>query len=80
MVTLAVFNMVGNLILIVLMVKTERRTMVNLRPEASDNLHGLLLSTEQPRRRSGAIDNDGPFLRVKFYDKVIQGREGINLF
>ena len=46
MVTLAIFNMLGNLALIVLMVKTERRTMVNLRPEAYENHGALLLSNE----------------------------------
>ena len=36
--------MIGNLILIVLMFKTERRTIENRRPEVNDNLNYLLLS------------------------------------
>lgn len=81
MMAISITNMIGNLVLIVLMVKTERRTLENRRPEANDNLNVLLLSNEQPYRRRQNSDNiDGPFIRVKFYDKVIQGREGVNLF
>jgi len=38
--------MIGNLILIILMVKTERRTLENRRPEVSDNLNVLLMSND----------------------------------
>lgn len=69
MMTLSIINMMGNLILIILMVKTERRTLGNLRPEANDNL-AILLSNEHPRRRSQLFDA-GPHLSAKFQDKVI---------
>ena len=78
MMTLAVFNMLGNLALIVLMVRTEKRTMENRRPEVSDNLNVLLMSNEQQSRRR-SMDIQGPFISVKFYDKVIGGSLG-NLF
>ena len=79
MMTLAIINMSGNLVLIILMIRTEKRTLENRRPEINDNLDVLLLSNEQPRRRNS--DNiQGPYIRAKFYDKVIQGREGVNLF
>ncbi len=70
MMTLAIINMSGNLVLIILMIRTEKRTLENRRPEISEHLDGLLLSNEQPRRRmSNSIQ--GPFIRAKFYDKVI---------
>ena len=72
MMAVSITNMIGNLILIVLMIKTERRTLENRRPEANDNLNVLLLSNEQPNRRRKNSDNiEGPFIRAKFYDKVI---------
>ena len=46
MLVISIVNMLGNLILIVLMVKTERRTLENRRPEANDNLNVLLLSND----------------------------------
>jgi len=46
MLTLAIFNMAGNLVLIILIIKTEKRTMENRRPEVSDNLNVLLLSND----------------------------------
>ena len=46
MMTLSIINMTGNLILIILMVKTERRTLENRRPEVSDNLNVLLMSND----------------------------------
>lgn len=46
MMTLSIINMIGNLILIILMVKTERRTLENRRPEVSDNLNVLLMSND----------------------------------
>lgn len=45
MIALNIISMVGNLLLIILMVKTEKRTLENRRPETSDNLV-LLLSNE----------------------------------
>jgi len=69
MMILSIFNMCGNLMLIVLMAKTERRTLENRRPEANDQINMLLHSGEAPRRRSASTD--GPFINVKFYDKVI---------
>ncbi len=79
---LSIVNMTGNLVLIILMVKTERRTLENRRPEVTENhLHTLLASNDQPnRRRSSNNSIDGPFINAKFYDKVIQGKEGANLF
>lgn len=70
MMTTSIINMLGNLMLIILMVKTERRTLGNLRPEPNDNL-AILLSNEQPRRRSTTLFNNGPYISVKFQDKVI---------
>lgn len=58
MMTLSIINMAGNLILIILMVKTERRTLGNPRPEPNDNL-AILLSNEHPRRRSILL-SEGP--------------------
>ncbi len=47
MLTLSIFNMAGNLVLIILMIKTEKRTLENRRPEVSDNnLDVLLLSND----------------------------------
>ena len=81
MMAISITNMIGNLVLIVLMIKTERRTIENRRPEANDNLNTLLLSNEPTsRRRNGSENIEGPFIRAKFSDKVIQGREGVNLF
>ena len=80
MMTLSIINMTGNLILIILMVRTERRTLEMPRPEINDHLN-LLLSNEQPgHRRIDFFDDGGPFISAKFYDKVIQGKEGVNLF
>ncbi len=31
-------------------------------------------------RRRSSNNIDGPFINAKFYDKVIQGREGVNEF
>ena len=45
MIALNIISMIGNLLLIILMVKTEKRTLENRRPETSDNLV-LLLSNE----------------------------------
>lgn len=78
MMILSIFDMSGNLMLIILMVKTERRTLENRRPEANDQISVLLDSGGAPRRRIALTD--GPFINAKFYDKVIQGREGVNLF
>ena len=78
MMTLCIIDMCGNLVLIILMVRTERRTLDNRRPEAYDGLNVLMLSNEPVRRRTASIE--GPFISVKFYDKVIQGQEGVNLF
>ena len=44
MMAISIINMSGNLILIALMIKTERRTLENRRPE--QNLTDLLLSNE----------------------------------
>ena len=44
MMAMSIINMSGNLILIVLMFKTERRTLENRRPESNYNLSDLLLS------------------------------------
>ena len=71
MMAISITNMIGNLILIVLMIKTERRTLENRRPEANYNLNDLLLSSEQPNRRRLSENIEGPFIRAKFYDKVI---------
>ena len=46
MMAMSIMNMSGNLILIVLMIKTERRTLENRRPESNHNLNDLLLSNE----------------------------------
>ena len=46
MMTLSIINMSGNLVLIILMIRTEKRTLENRRPEISDNLDVLLLSNE----------------------------------
>ena len=46
MMTLSIVNMGGNLLLIILMFKTERRTRAKPRPEQSDNVNELLLSAE----------------------------------
>ena len=46
MMTLAIFNMAGNLALIILMFRTEKRTLENRRPEAFGNLDVLLLSND----------------------------------
>ena len=46
MLTLSIINMTGNLILIILMIRTEKRTLENRRPEVSDHLNVLLLSNE----------------------------------
>ena len=70
MMVVSIINMLGNLILIILMVRTERRTMENRRPEASDNINVLLLSNDMNRRRSSR-SIEGPYIRAKFYDKVI---------
>lgn len=51
MMGLSIVNMAGNLVLIILMVKTEKRTLMNRRPEVNDNLDGLLQSNEQANRR-----------------------------
>jgi hypothetical protein len=81
MMTLSIVNMTGNLVLIILMVKTERRTLENRRPEVPDNhLNTLLMSNDQMNRRRSSNNIDGPFINAKFYDKVIQGKEGVNLF
>ena len=48
MMAISIINMTGNLVLIVLMFKTEKRTLENRRPEASDNLNDILLSGNQP--------------------------------
>jgi len=44
-IVLSIISMAGNLLLIILMVRTEKRTLENRRPETSDNLV-LLLSNE----------------------------------
>lgn len=80
MLCLNILELSCNLSLIVLMLRTEKRTLDNRRPEASDQLNVLLLSTDPGQRRKSSADRSGPFIRVRFYDKVIQGREGINLF
>ena len=79
MIAVAIINMSGNLILIILMIRTEKRTMQNRRPETNDYLNDLLLSNEIPRRTSSS-NIEGPYIRIKFQDKVITGHEGINLF
>ena len=80
MMTLSIVNMTGNLILIILMVRTERRTLEMPRPEINDHLNVLLSSDQQNRRRMDFFDDGGPFISAKFSDKVIQGKEGVNLF
>jgi hypothetical protein len=79
MITLASLAILGNLLLVVLMFKTEKRTLQNMRPEPSENIHAVLLSSEVSHKRFSWM-NDGPYMRVKFLDKVIQGKEGVNLF
>ena len=80
MMALSIVNMTGNLILIILMVRTERRTLEMPRPEINDHLNVLLSSDQQNRRRTDFFDDGGPFISAKFSDKVIQGKEGVNLF
>ena len=46
MFSLAGFNMLGNFLLVILMFRTERRTITNMRPETSENINAVLLSTE----------------------------------
>lgn len=52
MMAVAIINMTGNLVLIILMIRTERRTLENRRPETNDYLNDILLSNEIPRRTS----------------------------
>ena len=70
MIALASFNVLGNLCLVVLMFKTERRTIQNMRPEPSENIHAVLLSSEISARRNNVL-NEGPYISIKFLDKVI---------
>jgi len=52
MMAVAIINMTGNLVLIIFMIRTERRTLENRRPETNDLLNDILLSNEIPRRTS----------------------------
>ena len=79
MMIVAIINISGNLILIILMIRTEKRTLDNRRPETNDYLNDILLSNEFPRRTSSS-NIDGPYIKIKFLDKIINGYEGINLF
>lgn len=48
----ASLNIIGNLALVILMFKTEKRTANNLRPEViNTSISTLLLSSEMQRRR-----------------------------
>ena len=65
------FNIAANLILVVLMLKTERRTLKNRRPE-----YNLLGDTPTKQRRalvdeSSGVSNKGPYFRVKFKRQVV---------
>ena len=82
MLVCAALNIMGNLLLVILMFKTEKRTANNPRPEASSSISTLLLSSEMQRRRRGQMVNPahGPFISVRFQETFIQGRDGVNLF
>ena len=53
MLVTAIINVLGNLLLVILMFKTEKRTADNPRPEVSSSISTLLLSSEMHRRRRG---------------------------
>eukprot|EP00354_Favella_ehrenbergii_P008647 CAMPEP_0170452410 /NCGR_PEP_ID=MMETSP0123-20130129/1314_1 /TAXON_ID=182087 /ORGANISM="Favella ehrenbergii, Strain Fehren 1" /LENGTH=108 /DNA_ID=CAMNT_0010714399 /DNA_START=614 /DNA_END=940 /DNA_ORIENTATION=+ len=72
--------MAGNLVLIILMVKTERRTLDMPRPEPNDNLNILLSNEQYNRRRSALLAEGTAYISVRFQDKFFQGKEGVNLF
>mmetsp|Transcript_37198 Transcript_37198/g.45435 ORF Transcript_37198/g.45435 Transcript_37198/m.45435 type:complete len:160 (-) Transcript_37198:1967-2446(-) len=80
MMTLSIINMAGNLVLIILMVKTERRTLDMPRPEPNDNLNILLSNEQYNRRRSALLAEGTAYISVRFQDKFFQGKEGVNLF
>mmetsp|Transcript_34813 Transcript_34813/g.45820 ORF Transcript_34813/g.45820 Transcript_34813/m.45820 type:complete len:160 (+) Transcript_34813:469-948(+) len=80
MMTLSIINMAGNLVLIILMVKTERRTLDMPRPEPNDNLNILLSNEQNNRRRSALLAEGTAYISVRFQDKFFQGKEGVNLF
>ena len=68
MLVCAALNILGNLLLVILMFKTEKRTANNPRPEVSSSISTLLLSSEMQRRRRGQAVNPahGPFISVRF--------------
>lgn len=66
--TVAVINIVANLALVILMCKTEKRTLQNRRPEFD------LLNTPTGSKRH-LLDNSsvatGPFIKVKMKRKIV---------
>ena len=68
MLVCAALNILGNLLLVILMFKTEKRTANNPRPEVATSISTLLLSSEMQRRRRGQTVNPahGPFISVRF--------------
>lgn len=75
----AIIEIIGNALLVILMLKTERRTVLNMRPEPS-SINAVLLSSEFTTRRGKDNENNGPFIKVRFLDKVINGPDGVNEF
>ena len=69
MLAVAVINVVANLALVVLMCKTEKRTLQNRRPEFD------LLNTPTGSKRHLLTDNSsvttGPFIKVKMKRKIV---------
>lgn len=64
-----IINLAANLSLVILMLKTEKRTLKNRRPE-----YDLLNNTPQQKRRVAEEQNSGqrgPFIKVKFKRKLI---------
>ena len=78
----AIINVLGNLLLVILMFKTEKRTADNPRPEVSSSISTLLLSSEMHRRRRGqpVVPSSGPYITVRFQETFMQGKDGVNLF
>lgn len=69
MLTVVVVNLAANLSLVILMLKTEKRTLQNRRPQ-----YDLLNNTPQQKRRTVDEQNQGargPFIRVKFNRKLV---------
>ena len=75
MLVTAIINILGNLLLVVLMFKTEKRTANNPRPEVSSSISTLLLSSEMHRRRRGlpVVPSTGPYITVRFQETFMQG-------